>query len=539
MLKTAKVVGLNSDTDAALALVTSCLLVIVACEAEDAFSKIRQALAEADNYFYSTEESISQRMPKCLDLIKEQLQEAADVQILLASVQEDINGTVLYLIGSGDRLKANLARHHQITNLLDTGERGLISGVFLEGDRLILFTPSLQDLLGGSLEKVASLPIDTVEDEIGLLMPEAQVNPLACIVLEREITPKGEILKPLEQGEIDKDYESRIKNNDSEQKEKAPFISVKLPVINPKVIAGAFIILLLIGAGFFGFKKITSRSPTPQTQANVAAAPQIQNVYQVSDFALWLDLDLVKKGFKPSNISLSFGKLLSLDLKNQSLVALDTGSKTQQILAGEDKVGKGEKASLISDQAFVYSGDKGVIKVDTENKKAEQIIKKDDAWGNIADIFGFGGNVYLLDSSTGQIWKYLPTEAGYSDKREYLKEKADLKEAKKMQIDSSVWILKRGGDILKFTQGAQDHFAISGLDKDLKDVNSFYITDQTDNIYLLDSGNNRLVVLDKTGKYQAQYQSPQFANFSDLVVDEGKKKVFLLQGSKIYTMELK
>ena len=107
------------------------------------------------------------------------------------------------------------------------------------------------------------------------------------------------------------------------------------------------------------------------------------------------------------------------------------------------------------------------------------------------------------------------------------------------RFDSSIWVLKRNGEILKFTQGSPDFFSLSGLDKPVRDPKSFYVSDTTDDLYLLDSGNNRLLVMDKKGVYKAQYQSDKFGSLSDLVVDEKRKKAYLLDGSKIYVMELK
>ena len=56
---------------------------------------------------------------------------------------------------------------------------------------------------------------------------------------------------------------------------------------------------------------------------------------------------------------------------------------------------------------------------------------------------------------------------------------------------------------------------------------------------MLDSGNSRLLVLTKTGTYKGQITGDKFGQASDLVVDEKGKKVYLLDGSKIYQVELK
>lgn len=282
----------------------------------------------------------------------------------------------------------------------------------------------------------------------------------------------------------------------------------------------------------------------------------------VSDFPEFLDLDLVKKNFHAEQLSLSSGKLLILDPAVKTLVVVDLAKKSNQILAGSEQLGDALFASLNGGLALVYSKDKGILKIDTTNQKLSTVAKKDSGWGEIKDIYGFAGNVYLLDSgnsathstdaqgrteqsrsatSSGQIWKYLPTSEGYSDKREYLTKntKVDFTGVLRMQIESSIYVLKTGGEILRFTRGAKDNFSLGGLDKGVKDPKSFFTSSDTDNLYLLDSGNSRVLILTKTGSYKGQITGNRFATATDLVVDEKGKKVYLLEGSRIYTVDLK
>ncbi len=276
-------------------------------------------------------------------------------------------------------------------------------------------------------------------------------------------------------------------------------------------------------------------------------SPSILQTSSVSDFPVFLDLDLVKKNFRALQMSLSTGKLLLLDPGVKTLVVVDLTKKSNQILAGSESLGEALLASLNGGLAFVYSKDKGILKIDTTNSKLSTVSKKDDDWEDIKDIYGFAGNVYLLDSekkdatSSGQIWKYLPTSDGYSDKRPYLGKdtKVNFSGVLRMQIESSVYVLKSGGEILRFTRGDKDNFSLGGLDKGVKDPKSFFVSSDTDNLYLLDSGNARLLILTKTGVYKGQMTGDKFGSATDLAVDEKGKKVYLLEGSKIYSADLK
>lgn len=268
----------------------------------------------------------------------------------------------------------------------------------------------------------------------------------------------------------------------------------------------------------------------------------------VADFPIFLDMDLVKKNFRAQNFSLSSGKILLLDPTVKTLVVVDVAKKSHQILAGKEQLGEGAFASLNGDLAFVYSKDeqsslagKGILRVDIINQKVSVVAKLDDDWGAIADIYAFAGNIYALDSMKNMIWKYLPAADGYSDKREYLTKSTvvDFAGALRMQIESSVYVLKNGGEILRFTRGEKDNFGLEGLDKPVNNPKSFFVSSDTDNLYILDSGNSRVLVLTKTGGYKGQYSGEKFATAADLVVDEIGKKIYLLEGSKIYTVDLK
>jgi len=270
--------------------------------------------------------------------------------------------------------------------------------------------------------------------------------------------------------------------------------------------------------------------------------------FAAANFPEFLDLNLVKNGFRANWMSLSGTNLLLLDPSSKTLVSIDVAKKSNKVLAGQDQLGSALLTSLNGNFAFVYSTDKGIIRIDTTNNKATTVAKADERSSStnkdlkdVVDIAGFASNVYLLDKGNNKIWKYLATTDGFSDKKEYLNSgaKADFAGVIRMQIESSIYVLKANGTILRYTKGATDSFALTGLDKPLKDPKSFFTSSDVENIYILDSGNGRLVVVDKKGSYKAQYQGDKFSIASDIVVDAKNKKLYILDGSKIYSMDLK
>lgn len=602
MIVSAKAVGLNSDTHAALALNSPAgtsalplrLFTIIISEGDEAFVRTRQSLAEIEEVFSSSSESIPLRLKTVLGNIKQSLEGMEGLQVLLAAVQEEEGGAVLYLLAQGSGFRVYLLREGKSSELYGEGEENqLVSGILKGGDRVVLTTQSLVELVGEEFFTLAKLPLENFEDEVAGMLPQTQAYPVAAVVIEKE-RPQEELLaadaSPARQP-LPINYRSLSPLPVLRLLSQAAIRLIPRSKRGAALLGMMLMIVLLVGIGLSYKNKKESEAANnfiqkmqdardnydkaqslkdldvqaaidSLNQAKLAVdealkikpgdneARQLQQqidggsgeilkAFTVGDFPLWLDLDLIKKNLTAARLSLSHGNLLVLDSNQKVAVQVDLQNKSPQILAGEDKLGEAKLASLNGAVAWIFSADKGAVR--SEGKEVKAAIKPDNEWEDIVDVYGFAGNLYLLDAGANQIWKYLPTASGYSDKRPYLKEevKANFSGAQRMQIESSIYILKTNGEILRFTQGSPDYFSISGLDKGIKGPKSFFVSDQTDNLYLLDSGNNRLVVLDKKGIYKSQYTADKFGEFTDLVVDEQGKKVYLLSASKIYSIDLK
>jgi len=266
---------------------------------------------------------------------------------------------------------------------------------------------------------------------------------------------------------------------------------------------------------------------------------EVLRIYKNFSLELFISLDLIKQTYKTDRMSFSVGKILLLDTNEKSLVSIDTELKTPSILAGAQQFGNGQIASLNGSHAFVYSPDRGITHVDIDTRKASSVTAGDPEWGEIKDIFAFSSNIYALDSGKNQIWKYAPTESGYSGKIEYLRSEANLGLAKRLVIDFSVWVLTGQPDILKFTAGNSDFFALGGLNEPLTQIDDIFVPEELDSVFILDKFSNRILVTKKNGEYLAQYINPEFSKADDFFVDEEIKKVYLLIENKIYTTPLR
>lgn len=598
-LKIAQVVGLNTDQKAAQVTSTvadqeNAFLALLILSCDDAFTKGRQGLSELSDFYFDFQGTSAEKLKATFEEANKKFSAEGEHHLVVAA----ISSKVLYLIGKGE-VEVYLKREGKLSQLLSVGApEQLISGFIQPEDRLLLSTKSLSLFLGEDLSKSLSLPINVFEEEITSKVgtSELEEQGLAGLLMEVEADQPATAIPTLA-SQAEEEPRIQFSGNilDKIRSLWSPSLTRFFPTSGRGRLILAIMLILIIGFGvglkyksslnqqrqqvfnqtlqaakddFNAAKGLSTLNPaeakakldSAKDKVNKALAikpsdSEAQNLKKqideqsstilqqstVSEFPLFLDMDLVKKNFKAQQMSLSAGKLLLLDPAAKTLVVLDIAKKSHQILAGSEQLGEANFASLNGGLAFVYSKDKGVLRVDTTNQKLTTVAKKNSDWGNILDLYAFASNVYLLDLGKNMIWKYLPTSEGYSDKREYLSKntKVDFSGSLRMQIESSVYVLKSGGEILRFTRGDKDNFSLGGLDKGVKDPKSFFVSSDTDNLYLLDSGNSRLLVLTKTGAYKGQIIGDKFAQASDLVVDEKGKKVYLLEGPKIYSVDLK
>jgi methyl-accepting chemotaxis protein len=199
-----------------------------------------------------------------------------------------------------------------------------------------------------------------------------------------------------------------------------------------------------------------------------------------------------------------------------------------------------QKASLtaaIDDTTLYTLTEKDIQEFTDPTKNGRSIIKNDNDWANAKGLAAYNGNLYVLDTKEG-VLKYVAGANGYAKSSYFTGTKPDVTKAVDIAIDGSVWILLSDGQVWKYTKGQQDSLTLKGLDKPFK--NPTHIRTSTDDtfVYVLDTGNSRIVQLQKDGTFKAQYSAPTIHNTKAFDVNETQKKVYLLDKDTILSFPL-
>ncbi|HET7098613.1 MAG TPA: hypothetical protein VFI61_00025 [Patescibacteria group bacterium] len=250
---------------------------------------------------------------------------------------------------------------------------------------------------------------------------------------------------------------------------------------------------------------------------------------------LFLDLSLLSSGFSGDDLSSSGGNIFILDKKGKKIVSVAISSKKSKVVAGPGVIDAPNSLASYEDRAFVLESD-GIYEIgNTKNKVVEK------TWGGEALIRAFAGNIYVLDKSANQIYRYPGNGNTFGEMQNWLAggTAADFSSIKQWVIDGAVYALNPNSKVLKFSQGSPQSFKITGTIPEIGSVDAIYASDETQFVYFLDKAGKRVVVTDKKGNYKAQYIGEEIGNATNLVVSEADKKIVLLSGDKLLSIDIK
>lgn len=251
---------------------------------------------------------------------------------------------------------------------------------------------------------------------------------------------------------------------------------------------------------------------------------------------LFLDLGLLSSGFKGDKISFSGSDIYILDRNGSRIVSVAMDTKKSKVVAGPTVLDTPLDIASYDGETYVLLQD-GVYLVGNTKTK---VIEK--TWGGEALIHSFAGNLYVLDKSGNAIYRYAGESGNtFGSQQSWLSAstKADFSGSLSWGMNGAIYVLYPNSKILKYSLGSPQNFSISGVSPEIGNIDAINADPDNQYVYLLDKMGKRVVVIDKNGKYKAQYISDQVSSASTLVASEAEKKIILLTGDKLLSIELK
>jgi len=487
----------------------------------------------------------------------------------------------VYILGNG---RVSLKRQEKLGNLLEVRDQKpdslkVASGFLEDGDMIVLQTKQFSDIIsiGTLTEFMDNLPPAEVAENLAPLIHEKEeagaaaiiINYKATIVVNENLEPtiEEETAEEIEESPF---YAPTVTNNlnflNKLKQVLSPLLSkIKIPnnlapnLNHPKkVILTIVVIILIVFVGSINFA--LNKQQNEKTQAAFQSVyPQAQKKYSEGQSLIELNQNLARDSFSKAQQILENGKdklpknskeekqVLSLLSQVNNALNATSGVTTSQAKQVDTNVNplllaetKNDGLYFTEDDSHIYglTSDQ-VYSLNTDGSNKKTLIKNSSDWQKAGGLSTYFGNIYILDKKQNQILKFVQTDSGFSKTNYFSSSSPDLSKAISMAIDSSIYVLSTEGTVAKYTKGNAENFSLIGIDKPLLNPTGIFTTIGDDNLYILDNGNSRIVVFDKTGNYKNQYQATIIKGAKDFEVLEKDKKIYVLSNGKIYEIDLK
>jgi len=287
--------------------------------------------------------------------------------------------------------------------------------------------------------------------------------------------------------------------------------------------------------------KTKSGREIEQLSAAIASALTQAKREYTAEPSEFYDPSLLKTGSRVTDMEMYEDTIALLDPVQKSAYAVSVSTKNGQIIGGGEGFDASSLVAIHGDTIYVLTAS-GIHEISIRDKTTHKnIIKTDtDGWGKIKKMTAFFGNIYLLDSQKGRIWKYIKTDNGFSDRKEYLTADTtpDFTTATNFSIDGSVYVGFTDGSVKKYTQGREDVFSIRGVEPAIGGPVYVSASDENEKIYILEPQAKRVVVFAKDGMYEAQYHWNGSLIPIGFAVSEKAGTILLLADGKLYSVRI-
>jgi hypothetical protein len=144
----------------------------------------------------------------------------------------------------------------------------------------------------------------------------------------------------------------------------------------------------------------------------------------------------------------------------------------------------------------------------------------------ISDIAVYGRDLYILDASATTIYRFQQTADGFPNAPAKALTSSDLSSGRRLMVDGEYITADATGTVHRFINGQVAlTFSEAGIDKRLVAPETAQPLSKTE-LAVLDSANDRIVVLTRDGAFDRQYRHKDFAGASAFAIRDGQAYIY-------------
>jgi hypothetical protein len=166
-------------------------------------------------------------------------------------------------------------------------------------------------------------------------------------------------------------------------------------------------------------------------------------------------------------------------------------------------------------------------------------LRRTDTWSSAAGLAAFNNNLYVLDPAANQVHRYLPAASGFdSEPSLVLEGQSGLDKATALAVDGDVYVCSEEGEVRRFRSGRRAAFELGGIDEAVDGAVDIAVVPASDEVYIADAGNKRVVVASREGRFRRQLVSAAFAHLRAIAIDATQSQLYVVAGETLLTAPL-
>lgn len=280
--------------------------------------------------------------------------------------------------------------------------------------------------------------------------------------------------------------------------------------------------------------KITSLHEQIETSMN-----ELRHMVTIPNPALLADMEGLSDGLF-GNAMTKNGDQIYVYGSDARVYQLDKAQKLFKVTSTQAGSLLSPVTAASSDSGQIYGlSTEGVLQFKPDAQEQVRLDLSDPkTW---IDITAYAGRLYLLEPTgpgEGQIYRYARSGSGFGNPTKWIEAKTtELDKAVSMIIDGNVFVLKSNGSILRYDNGSEVGWKAGVVDPAITGASDIWTDSDSKFLYILEPTTKRLIVFKKdTGEFVVQYRSDTFKDMTDFVVDEKDYTIYVLTGSKVYSI---
>ncbi len=234
---------------------------------------------------------------------------------------------------------------------------------------------------------------------------------------------------------------------------------------------------------------------------------------------------VVQNGFAYT-VDTSTNAIQRINLQDRSLTSVSAPAGTTLTLMGNGP----QTPMLLDDKGRFYTVQGTTLtRLQTSATKASSTVA----------VTSYGKRVYTLDPIREMIWRWTSSPGALASETAYLPSSVpELSRAVSIAIDSSIYVGTQEGIVKKYLAGKEEPWSLASIEPTLSSIGALWTDADTNVLAISHPKEQRIVLFQKNGALLAQFISPAFREPTALWGDAAKNTLYVLDTGKLYQLDI-